>query len=135
MIFKQIAEILSGQKTQTRRRMKPNEFANQWRDDVTINEVLTHTKSGEPCRLKWGLNKTYAIVPKRGKPAIRDARIRITSIRQERLQAISEADAIAEGVASVAEYRDLWERINGRTKGARWQDNPLVWVLTFEVVM
>lgn len=35
MIFKQIVEILSGQKTQTRRRMKPNEFANQWRDDVT----------------------------------------------------------------------------------------------------
>lgn len=35
---------------------------------------------------------------------------------------------------SVEEYRTLWESINGKTKGARWADNPLVWVLVFEVV-
>lgn len=64
----------------------------------------------------------------------RPARIRITAIRRERLQDITEEDARAEGVDSVAEYRELWESINGKTKGARWADNPDVFVLTFELV-
>jgi len=83
--------------------------------------------------------------------------LRITGVRIERLQDISEADAEAEGI--VREVRDpglgcggrpgwrwaeneyagtalhgyelLWEKING--PGA-WSRNPYVWVLTFDRV-
>ena len=113
--------IVEGRKTQTRRVVK----------------------SGEELR-QWEVGRTYAVQPGRGKPAA--ARIRITSIRQERLRDISEDDVVAEGHNLVrwasegpegwpatAEYAATWDRINTR-KGTRWADNPLVWVLDFEVV-
>jgi hypothetical protein len=55
------------------------------------------------------------------------------SVRVERLQAISEQDAIAEGVERgagnpVDSYRALWERING---AGSWDANPLIWVVEF----
>lgn len=63
--------------------------------------------------------------------------LEVTSVRVERLQDISEADAQAEGCADVDysagrtyrhAYRDLWESING--EGA-WSLNPWVWVVEF----
>lgn len=70
--------------------------------------------------------------------------LRITDVRVERLQEISEADAIAEGCPAVSLYsldcestppshhfRALWESING--KGS-WDENPWVWAITFEVI-
>lgn len=62
------------------------------------------------------------------------SRIQIVSLHRELLHDITEPDAIAEGVASVAEYRDLWQAINGKTKGARWEDNPAVYVIRFKVM-
>ena len=80
------------------------------------------------------------------------ARILLDVIRvgMERLNDISEADAIAEGVKSVgggrywigaegmiprgsveAAYRDLWESING---AGSWDKNPWVWVIEFKPV-
>ena len=75
------------------------------------------------------------------------ARIRITGIRQERVQDITTADAIAEGVPeqtatythpvyrslSVAAYAKLWNAIHTKP-GETWNDNPSVWVLEFELV-
>jgi hypothetical protein len=63
--------------------------------------------------------------------------LEITGVRVERLQDISEADAIAEGITAdflehiygPAGYRDLWESING--KGS-WDKNPWVWVIEFK---
>ena len=80
--------------------------------------------------------------------------LEIVSVRVERLQAISEADALAEGVERVensgyfrrypapasfkdcvwtprASYRSLWEQING---AGSWDANPWVWVVVFKVV-
>lgn len=57
--------------------------------------------------------------------------LEINRVRVERLHAISEADAVAEGCASVAEYRELWERING---AGSWDANPWVWVVDFRRV-
>jgi hypothetical protein len=171
MIFKQIPEILEGRKTQTRRVCKEDERL-YWKPQSglgvpAIYEVLVLPRLS----IKWQVGRTYAVVPKRGQPAVwwrRDfgqflhiadgpsgtqseahkydretyltaegfqpLRIRILSIRREPLQAITEVDARAEGVESVEAYRALWESINGKTKGARWDDNPDVWVLSFEIV-
>lgn len=85
-------------------------------------------------------------------------RLEVTGVRVERLQDISEADAIAEGIRRpesmsdeamldadvwptgveraafnalnqpVAQYRRLWEQLNGT---GTWAANPLVWVVEF----
>lgn len=63
----------------------------------------------------------------------------VTGVRVERLQEISAADAIAEGIPSGGpenpdgieqrEYRSLWEQINGP---GSWDANPWVWVIDFK---
>lgn len=76
--------------------------------------------------------------------------LRVNAVRVERLQEITEADAIAEGIvredSAYAIYLDdgvafrcatarevfaqLWEHING---AGSWDTNPWVWVVGFEV--
>jgi len=74
--------------------------------------------------------------------------LEIVSIRVERLKAISEADAKAEGCFMpdsiypgephtpgsyvVKQYRLLWESINGPSS---WSANPWVWVVEFKRLM
>lgn len=66
--------------------------------------------------------------------------LEITDVRVERLQDISEGDAIAEGWEPLASrnpgnggpfdwYRSLWESING---AGSWDANPFVWVIIFK---
>jgi len=78
--------------------------------------------------------------------------LRVTDVRAERLQAIDEAGAMAEGVDPLlptpddfdpskcqrvldprAKFRELWDSINGKRDGASWAANPWVWVIKFEV--
>ncbi len=71
--------------------------------------------------------------------------LEVTAVRVERLQDISCEDALAEGIDHycpgvtaalrgeteadpVAEYRTLWESINGP---GSWDANPWVWVISF----
>lgn len=130
MIFKQMEPVRLNKKTQTRRVVKHNEVS-VCDEAHQIVEVAKWAKPGSDkwFACKWAVGRDYAAVPKMYQKAF--GRIRIEAIRQERLHDITEADAIAEGVASVEEYKALWESINGKTKGARWDDNPEVWVITF----
>lgn len=78
--------------------------------------------------------------PSRLKPSIHMPRwasritLEITKIRVERLQEISEEDALAEGVeyhqavTARSMFHELWNSING--VGA-WDKNPWVWVISF----
>jgi len=110
-------------------------------------EVIYKADQKWPDLLKW---KSSYYMPKRF------ARIwlRVKDIRVERVQDITAADAIAEGLersygAYTTYYRDyisneshpfdnpvlsymsLWLKINGRDK---WDANPWVWVIEFERV-
>lgn len=57
-----------------------------------------------------------------------------------RLQNISDADALAEGIENDdfitprSQFAELWQSINGERPGCAWADNPWVWVLTFKRV-
>lgn len=89
--------------------------------------------------------------PGRWRPSIHMPRwacrlvLEITDVRVERLQAISEADALAEGVGAESvegltfagverpagfAFRDLWI-----STGGGWDSNPWVWVIEFKRVI
>lgn len=126
MIFKQVYEVLSGRKTQTRRLEKSGDFMTP-SGNIVYGESINTTLIP-----RFVVGKEYPAQPGRGKKAA--GRIRITEIRNERLQAISEADAIAEGVENIETYRNLWDSIYDGQPQKQWDANPMVWVITFEVV-
>ena len=157
MHFKQVQEIAERRKRCTQRVAKDGEYAT-FDPDGTINAV--YDARG---RLKWKVRRAYAVSPGRGqltvmalwhwsKPEIhtyrlpktrrmadelsainyQPMRIRICRIERPHVQEMDEAVAIAEGVESMAAYAALWASINPHT-GTRWEDNPLVWRLWFEL--
>lgn len=56
--------------------------------------------------------------------------LEIADIRPERLQDITEEDARAEGFSSIAEFKELWNKLNAK-RGFDWNSNCWVWVNTF----
>lgn len=159
-----VRAILAGTKTQTRRIVKvPKRFEGfshpsaagvdfscpyGWRSDrLWVRETFSYDRAmherGDRC-VPWYWadgNPTYGDWT-RPKPSIHMPRwasritLWITDVRVERLNDISQHDAMAEGVSvdspatfqAVAAYRDLWESINGP---GSWAENPYVWVIEF----
>lgn len=85
--------------------------------------------------------------PSRWRPSIYMPRwasrllLEVEEVRVERLQAITEEDARAEGVQPAETtdgdlsfalgFADLWDSINGKRPGCAWSENPWVWAVSF----
>lgn len=68
--------------------------------------------------------------------------LEVTGVRVERVQSISECDAMDEGTDYLREFgqfyrsafAQLWDSINRTRPGCAWADNPWVWVVEFRRV-
>lgn len=96
-------------------------------DGATVFPIPLKDFGGE-----WGKSRVSIHMPRWASRIT----LEITGIRVERLQDISESDAIAEGIElggfatrrAVPFFRELWESINGP---GSWDQNPWVWVIEF----
>lgn len=160
-----VQAILAGRKTQTRRVVKRQSDCNPMVQghDWEISELHAHCPYGQPGYVLW-VRETWAPAldtyaykanyandilsqpQNKGmwKPSIHMPReacrlwLKITSVRVERLQDITELDALAEGAPPIRwndQYMaddwfcDIWQTINGP---GSWDANPWVWVVEFE---
>lgn len=115
-----------------------------WWDDSKVVQILYEDGKTRVCQLtneEW--NKFDKWKDKSGrKPSLFlfksccRIHLKITSVRVERLQDISEADCCKEGCGSpiLRDYKKpkfaaLWQSINGNQS---WNNNPFVWVIEFE---
>ena len=177
-----VRAILAGTKTQTRRVLKGMQpwGCNGGKPEWAIAGTQPPCPYGQPGDLLWvretfaeGIHQmadvnhwVYAAdrfgeqqrLGDRWKPSIHMPRaacrlvLEITSVRAERLQAISENDAKAEGIEQTAHdfwrlygshyganatfsprtsFRTLWESINGAES---WAADPWVWVVEFRSI-
>lgn len=117
-------QVLAGEKTQTRRVVKPGD--ERWPLAEFSTGAISQVRRNGRCL--WKVGRVYSVQPGQGKCEV--ARIRITAIRYcERAGDISEVDARAEGFATVEEFRAVYGRING--VGAL--ERPC-WALTFALI-
>ena len=149
-----VRAILEGRKTQTRRIVTPHKWEVGTIAWVRETFADTHLESQ---RKPWTYRADESEIdrdmyPLKWKPSIfmpREASritLEITSVRVERLNEISEEDAIAEGTSFDAAiesimcepdrarraYKLLWNSINGP---GSWDKNPWVWVIKFKQIL
>ena len=167
-----VRAIQEGRKTQTRRVIKPQPVFGQY-DSLPGSLVCSYGQPGDLLWVKetfcaWYPEKNHVSYradyhpddekmveysgnkiiwkPSRYMPK-KYARLwlRITNVRVERVQEISEADAKLEGME--AEWRQathpkktyragmqsIWDSLNAK-RGYPWKSNPYVWVVEFERV-
>lgn len=101
------AKVMAGEKTVTRRRMSENPRSPWWRLDCSLQ-----------------CDRTYAVCPGRGKPAI--GRVKILAVGKARLGDISDSEAVREGFAHRGKFIEAWEQINGQ-----YDPDEIVWRVEF----
>ncbi len=111
-----LQQVLLGDKRQTRRLIKPGQ---------QLAEDGRAILNGQ--RTVYRVGRTYAVQPGRRQKGV--ARIVLTSLRKERVGAISEADARAEGFPSREAFLAMWRLIHGKDADL----NSEVWVFEFEL--
>jgi len=122
----------------------PDGIDDLW-EQSTDDAIMAGLVTDENGDYSWGRDEC----PTRWRPSIFMPRwasritLRVTGVRAERLQEISEEDAKAEGVGAWhdttagtiyrPEFQLLWNAINAK-RGYTWTSNPWVWAITFERV-
>jgi len=125
---------------------EPNRDCICFRADGAIHEYVYYTnRTNDLCGESF---KHPDPKPDRWRPSIHMPRwasritLEVTDVRVERVQDISDADAVAEGIKPAPVLYDgaqrevfslLWDSINAK-RGYGWVDNPWVWVVTFKLV-
>jgi hypothetical protein len=129
------------------------EYDNTKPIDIPDDAMIDYAADSDDCagHFTWGRWRSPIHLPEH---LARLPRLRITEVCVSRVQDISEADAIAEGVrrlgdwwageqhpvkkvpksreSAVAAFRDLWNSINAK-RGFGWDANPWVWAITFDI--
>lgn len=163
-----VRAILDGRKTQTRRVVKPSVFekGTNWFWNPNENICLAQYRKGDVLwvRETWAKDDTYYYKADgscgsrcgKWKPSIHMPReaarifLRVTNIRVERLQDITDDDAWKEGFerdfpfcektecdtcldecSARYKFNKLWDNLNAK-RGCGWAANPWVWVIEFE---
>jgi len=126
----------------------------QYDADKADLETTRHFTLETPTPERWSLGFCPSIHMPRWASRLTD---KVTGVKVERLQAISEDDARAEGCIKLKAsgraveypgaqylgqawpncrswYRHLWDSINGKKPGHAWADNPWVVAVTFETI-
>lgn len=57
--------------------------------------------------------------------------LKVTNVRVERLQEITEEDALREGMLARDHFPGYWDKLNAK-RGYGWYKNPWVWVIEFD---
>ena len=137
-----VRALLSGKKTQTRRIIKHPSYSGScpygapgdrlWvTEDFALKDFKVVYMADKDLRSSNWRRARY--MPRK----FSRITLEITEVRSERLQDISEADCVAEGVIPMLEsgtnkffYQYLWGLIHGWKS---WDKNPDVWVISFKV--
>ncbi|EMQ4303683.1 hypothetical protein WG886_004389 [Yersinia enterocolitica] len=119
---------------------------------LCTESTLAYRATHKPEDLEEGWGETIKWTPSIHMPRWASRiNLLITGVRVERLNDISEQDAISEGLECYVDdgvpyygpfnngdcrpdvvFRGLWDSIYGKKEGENWQANPWVWVINFE---
>ena len=119
-----------------------------WEDQAGIRvrdrepgpDLVWHWADGDPSYGLWEKPRPSIHMPRWASRLT----LRVTDIRAERVQDISDADVLAEGIFPYmhkrgdartlhGDFARLWDSINAE-RGYGWDVNPWVWAISFEVI-